>query len=408
MSRSRRGGLKGGRRSSNAANKSGSKNNLGGARPGAGTTAGKGGLGANTTSKSQRQNPQGTTYGGKFGEFMAKRNAPKKESTLDKSLRRRIEAGIDVVSPADAAAVLGRYVGTDEARDRFGSKNKAAEAYSGLVQQQQQRLEDRFPDGARQRVGDKVVPAGENFALRKFNEAAGFSPTKGMGIMDSLKSNYEQSGAKFNRNQAIRGIIGTLLGGPLGGIVLGNMPMPGEERPEGINEFGMPIFDGRQIDEGMTEPTFSPETVMNTPLTPTRRPAQPRNVFAISDDFSDAGMPTNFQTFDIADPGMSNVVIGPDGQRYFGKMNEDTGQMEYTAGADPVSMGPVVPTNEFIGSNTVPGANPFSNFNIPGLKFALPGDEDFNPEFAPLSEQFQGIRSLFGTPQDFTIGQNLK
>ena len=383
---------------------------LGGAGPGKGTTVGKGGLGGgNKKSKSQTQNKQGTKYGGKLAETMAKKNAPKKETALNKSLRRRIEAGINVVSPEDAAAVLGRYVGSDDAKERFGSKNKAAEAYSGLVQQQQQRLEDRFPGGARQLLRGKVSPAGENFALRTFNEAAGFAPTKGMGILDSLRSNFEQSGAKFNRNQAIRGIIGSLIGGPLGGIGLGNMPMPGEERPEGINEFGMPIFDGRQIDEFRTEPTFSPETVIDTPMTPTRRPAQPRESIAISGGFNpNTGLPTDFQTFDIADPGVSNVVIGPDGQRYFGKLNEDTGQMEYTAGADPVPMGPVTPTNEFIGSNTVPGANPFSGFNIPGLSFSLPGDENFNPDFAPLSEQFQGVRSLFSAPQDFSIGQNLK
>ena len=388
---------------------------LGGAKKGAGTTVGKGGLGGGKQkSKSQTQNKQGTKYGGKLAETMAKKNAPKKETALNKSLRRRIEAGINVVSPEDAAAVLGRYVGSDDAKERFGSKNKAAEAYSGLVQQQQQRLEDRFPGGARQLLRGKVSPAGENFALRTFNEAAGFSPTKGMGILDSLRSNFEQSGAKFNRNQAIRGIIGSLIGGPLGGIVLGNMPMPGEERPEGINEFGMPIFDGRQIDEFRTEPTFSPETVIDTRpsgigVSPTNTLNQRRESIAISDDINpNTGLPDNFQIFDIADPGVSNVVIGPDGERYFGKLNEDTGQMEYTAGADPVPMGPVTPTNEFIGSNTVPGANPFSGFNIPGLSFSLPGDENFNPDFAPLSEQFQGVRSLFSAPQDFTIGQNLK
>ena len=388
---------------------------LGGAGPGKGTTVGKGGLGGGKQkSKSQTQNKQGTKYGGKLAETMAKKNAPKKETALNKSLRRRIEAGINVVSPEDAAAVLGRYVGSDDAKERFGSKNKAAEAYSGLVQQQQQRLEDRFPGGARQLLRGKVSPAGENFALRTFNEAAGFSPTKGMGILDSLRSNFEQSGAKFNRNQAIRGIIGSLIGGPLGGIVLGNMPMPGEERPEGINEFGMPIFDGRQIDEFRTEPTFSPETVIDTRpsgigVSPTNTLNQRRESIAISDDINpNTGLPDNFQIFDIADPGVSNVVIGPDGERYFGKLNQDTGQMEYTAGADPVPMGPVTPTNEFIGSNTVPGANPFSGFNIPGLSFSLPGDENFNPDFAPLSEQFQGVRSLFSAPQDFTIGQNLK
>ena len=394
---------KGGRRSSKAANKSspssGSKNNLGGARRGAGTTAGQGGLGANRRSESQRQNKQGTKYGGKLAETMARKNAPKKASTLDKTITRNPQR----FAPQDVVAAAGRLTNTSEFKDRFGSKNKAAESFAGLINQQQQRLQDRFPDGARQRVGDKVVPAGENFALRKFNEAAGFSPTKGMGIMDSLKSNYEQSGAKFNRNQAIRGIIGTLIGGPLGGIALGNLPVEGEERPEGINEFGMPIFDGRQIDEFQTEPTFSPETVMNTPLTPMRRPLQRRESIAISDDFSDAGLPSGFETFDISDPGISNVVVGPDGQRYFGKMNMDTGQMEYAAGADPVSMGPVVPTNEFIGSNTRPGTGRFSNDYqagdaIVGRNTITGGG--FNP--------FQGIANLFSPVSDFKIGSNLK
>ena len=360
--------------------------------------------------KSQTQNPQGTKYGGKLGEFMAKRNAPKTASTLDKTITRNPER----FSPEDVAAAAGRLTNTTEFQDRFGSKNKAAESFAGLINQQQQRLENRFPGGARQLLRGKVSPAGENFALRTFNEAAGFNPTRGMGILDSLRSNYEQSGAKFNRNQAIRGIIGSLIGGPLGGIVLGNMPMPGEERPEGINEFGMPIFDGRQIDEFRTEPTFSPETVIDTRpsgigVSPTNTLNQRRESIAISGDINpNTGLPDNFQTFDIADPGISNVVVGPDGERYFGKLNEDTGQMEYTAGADPVPMGPVTPTNEFIGSNTVPGANPFSGFNIPGLSFSLPGDENFNPDFAPLSEQFQGVRSLFSAPRDFTIGQNLR
>jgi hypothetical protein len=254
---------------------------LGGAGPGKGTTVGKGGLGGgNKKSKSQTQNKMGTKYAGKLAETMAKKNAPKKETALNKSLRRRIEAGINVVSPQDAAAVFGNYVGTDEAKDRFGSKNKAAKAYAGFIQQQQQRLEDRFPDGARQLLKGKVTPAGANFALRMFNEAAGFNPTRGMGILDSLRSNYEQSGAKFNRNQAIRGIIGSLIGGPLGGILLGNMPVPGEERPEGINEFGMPIFDGRQIDEYRTfgsAPVFDdPVAFDTTALTPMMRPNMPR------------------------------------------------------------------------------------------------------------------------------------
>lgn len=227
--------------------------------------------------KSQTQNKRGTKYGGKLGEFMSRRNKKTTGSTLDKTITRNP----DRFSPQDVAAAAGRLTNTDEFKDRFGSKNKAAESFAGLINQQQQRLEDRFPrdifpGGARQRVGDKVAPAGENLLLRNFNEAAGFNPTKGMGIMDSLRSNYEQSGAKFNRNQAIRGIIGSLLGGPLAGIALGNFIPEDERREAGLNEFGMPIFDGRQIDEYRTfgsAPVFEdPEVFDTTSVFPMMRP----------------------------------------------------------------------------------------------------------------------------------------
>ena len=227
--------------------------------------------------KSQTQNKRGTKYGGKLGEFMSRRNKKTTGSTLDKTITRNPNR----FSPQDVAAAAGRLTNTDEFKDRFGSKNKAAESFAGLINQQQQRLEDRFPrdifpGGARQRVGDKVVPAGKNLLLRNFNEAAGFNPTRGMGIMDSLRSNYEQSGAKFNRNQAIRGIIGSLIGGPLAGIALGNFIPEEERRPEGINEFGMPIFDGRQIDEYRTfgsAPVFEdPEVFDTTSVFPLMRP----------------------------------------------------------------------------------------------------------------------------------------
>ena len=251
---------------------------LGGAGPGKGTTVGKGGLGGgNKKSKSQTQNKKGTKYGGKLGEFMSRRNKKTTGSTLDKTITRNPNR----FSPQDVAAAAGRLTNTDEFKDRFGSKNKAAESFAGLINQQQQRLEDRFPrdiftGGARQRVGDKVVPAGKNLLLRNFNEAAGFNPTRGMGIMDSLRSNYEQSGAKFNRNQAIRGIIGSLLGGPLAGIALGNFIPEDERREAGLNEFGMPIFDGRQIDEYRTfgsAPVFDdPEVFDTTSVFPMMRP----------------------------------------------------------------------------------------------------------------------------------------
>jgi len=225
---------------------------------------------------SQVQNKMGTKYSGKLADFMKKKNAPKKQSKTDKSILRRLEAGINVVSPQDAASVIGRYVNTDEAKERFGSKNKATEAYSPLLNQQQQRLEST-PYGPRQFIESKnifgqpigtgkVAPAGKNFILRKFNEAAGYNPTRGMGIMDSLRSNYEQSGAKFNRNQAIRGIIGTLLGGPLAGIALGNFTPEEEKRPEGVNEFGFPIYDGRQIFEGQSTGDFVPTVSRQSPL----------------------------------------------------------------------------------------------------------------------------------------------
>jgi hypothetical protein len=195
-------------------------------------------------------------------------------------------------SPEDVVAAAGRLAATDELRDQFGSKNAAAASFNNLINRQQQRLQDRFPDGARQFIESKdifgrplgtgkVTPAGANFMLRNFNEAAGFNPTRGMGIMDSLRSNYEQSGAKFNRNQAIRGIIGTLLGGPLGGIALGNFIPGGEESEEGMNEFGMPIYDGRQIDEYRTfgsAPAFDDALAFDpTNIAPMMRTNMPRS-----------------------------------------------------------------------------------------------------------------------------------
>ena len=67
----------------------------------------------NTKKTSQTHNTSGTKYSGKLADFMKERNKPTKESNLDKSVRRRLEAGINVVSPQDAAGVFGRYVDTD-------------------------------------------------------------------------------------------------------------------------------------------------------------------------------------------------------------------------------------------------------------------------------------------------------
>jgi len=238
---------------------------------------------------SQKQNTRGTKYGGKLGDFMAKRNKKTVGSTLDK--RKTRSEG--VFSPEDVVAAAGRLAATDELRDQFGSKNAAAASFNNLINRQQQRLQDRFPDGARQFIESKdifgrplgtgkVTPAGANFMLRNFNEAAGFSPTRGMGIMDSLRSNYEQSGAKFNPKQALGGILASLVGGPLAGLALGNFIPGGEETEEGMNEFGMPIYDGRQIDEGMTfgsVPVFDdPDPVFDsTNVFPMMRPNMPRS-----------------------------------------------------------------------------------------------------------------------------------
>ena len=129
---------------------------------------------------SQKQNTRGTKYGGKLGDFMAKRNKKTVGSTLDK--RKTRSEG--VFSPEDVVAAAGRLAATDELRDQFGSKNAAAASFNNLINRQQQRLQDRFPDGARQFIESKdifgrplgtgkVTPAGANFMLRNFNEAAG-------------------------------------------------------------------------------------------------------------------------------------------------------------------------------------------------------------------------------------------
>ena len=212
----------------------------------------------NGKSKSQTENKKGTKYSGKLADAMAKANAPKTEGNdglgSDKNVRRRLESGFNVVSPQDAAAVIGRYVDTDEAKDRFGTKNKAVKAYSDLVDAQQERLEGT-PYGPR-RLDEfgQVRKAGPNFIQGVFNQAAGLNPTTGMGILDSLKYNY-------NMSQGIPGssLLGTALGmatGIPGASLLLDKFFP-EQTEEGLNKFGMPIYEGRQIFENETTPTFN-------------------------------------------------------------------------------------------------------------------------------------------------------
>ena len=211
----------------------------------------------NGKSKSQTENKKGTKYSGKLADAMAKANAPKTEGNdglgSDKNVRRRLESGFNVVSPQDAAAVIGKYVDTDEAKERFGTKNNAVKAYSDLVDAQQERLEGT-PYGPR-RLDEfgQVRKAGPNFIQGAFNQAAGLNPTTGMGILDSLKYNY-------NMSQGIPGssLLGTALGmatGIPGAGFLLNKFFP-EQTEEGLNKFGMPIYEGRQIFENETTPSF--------------------------------------------------------------------------------------------------------------------------------------------------------
>ena len=220
----------------------------------------------NTKKTSQTHNTSGTKYSGKLADFMKERNKPTKESNLDKSVRRRLEAGINVVSPQDAAGVFGRYVDTDEAQERFGSKNKAAKAYSSLVDQQQDRLNNAI-GGARFRDEyGQVRAAPDTFARGIFNQAAGFNETTGMGILDSIKHNYAMS-------QGIpgSGIVGAALSLASGIPGLGLVANPILDRffpsqdEEGVNRFGMPEYDLRTINEYSTTPTYSPSIVDEEP-----------------------------------------------------------------------------------------------------------------------------------------------
>lgn len=203
-------------------------------------------------------NKKGTAYGGSLAAAMAKANAPKPgASSLDKTMTRRPGA----FSPQDVAAAAGRLAATREMENQFGSRNLARASFADLIGQQQDRLNNaiggpRFRDELGQ-----VRTAPNTFAQRVFNEATGVNPTTGMGIMDSLRSNYAMS-------QGIpgSGLFGaglSLAAGIPGLGILANPIVerffPSEEDDEGLNKFGLPDYSPRRtINEYTTESTFSP------------------------------------------------------------------------------------------------------------------------------------------------------
>jgi len=202
-------------------------------------------------------NKKGTAYGGKLAAAMSKANAPKAgASSLDKSMTRRPGA----FSPQDVAAAAGRLAATKEMENQFGSRNLARASFADLIGQQQDRLNNaiggpRFRDELGQ-----VRAAPNTFAQRVFNESTGVNPTTGMGIMDSLRSNYAMS-------QGIpgSGLFGAGLSLASGVPGLGILANPILERffpsqdEEGVNKFGLPDYSPRRtINEYTTESTFSP------------------------------------------------------------------------------------------------------------------------------------------------------
>lgn len=204
-------------------------------------------------------NKKGTAYGGSLAAAMSKANAPKPgASSLDKAMTRRLPG---TFSPQDVAAAAGRLAATKEMENQFGSRNKARASFAGLIDAQQDRLNNaiggpRFRDELGQ-----VRTAPNTFAQRVFNESTGVNPTTGMGIMDSLKSNYAMS-------QGIpgSGLFGaglSLAAGIPGLGILANPIVerffPSQEDDEGLNKFGLPDYSPRRtINEYATESTFSP------------------------------------------------------------------------------------------------------------------------------------------------------
>ena len=208
-------------------------------------------------------NKQGTAYAGKLAAAMSKANAPKaKASALDKTMTRRPNA----FSPQDVAAAAGRLARTQEMEDQYGSRNKARASFAGLLDAQQERLNNAI-GGARFRDEfGQVRAAPDTFVRGIFNQATGVNPTTGMGILDSVKHNYAMS-------QGIpgSGILGAALSFASGIPGLGILANPILDRffpsqdEEGVNRFGMPEYDLRTINEYSTTPTYSPSIVDEEP-----------------------------------------------------------------------------------------------------------------------------------------------
>ena len=217
----------------------------------------------NTKKSSQTHNTSGTKYSGKLADFMSERNKPKaKASTLDKTMTRRPGA----FSPEDVAAAAGRLAKSKEMENQYGSRNKARASFAGLIDAQQDRL-NNYSAGPRFRdeLG-QVREAPNTFARSVFNEATGVNPTTGMGILDSIKHNYAMSqgipgsgllGAGLSLASAVPGL------GILANPILDKF-FPTQDE-EGVNKFGMPEYDLRTINEYSTNPTYNPSIEDESP-----------------------------------------------------------------------------------------------------------------------------------------------
>jgi len=208
----------------------------------------------------QTHNRQGTRYSGSLADFMKEANRPKANvSTLDKSIMRRAQGGQQVASPSDTVAAAGRVAAGPEAQKQYGSKNKAMRAFLDFVDQQSQITNARDTTNRRFDPRTGQVRNLSDVGIRSiFNKAAGVNPTTGMGIADSLQYNYEQTPANFRLGSALAGLLGSATVGPLAGLAAGNMyeQLNPLETEEGMNEYGFPVFDGGQIDQYRTTPTF--------------------------------------------------------------------------------------------------------------------------------------------------------
>ena len=222
----------------------------------------------------QYNNPQGTKYGGNLGSFMQQANAPKTNYTAESITQQKGGYGPNTVGPLDMATAAGQFASTDKMVDKWagqGGKFQALKSDPSIVNTMNQAKANLanwnattgqqlgYPLGMNTLGG--VKPTTNLMLDRALNVGAGINPTTGMGLMDSLKSNAYVDRGQFSLQGLLAGIAGTTIGGPLSGILAGNIlpKLLKKDEDSSFNPWGMPSkFD---TDEGLHVAEYTPDPV---------------------------------------------------------------------------------------------------------------------------------------------------